>query len=435
MHREGWNSRKNKVILALSLFLLSSAYPIGMAHAEMVETVSVDVSSTDGRMPESVKKRIEASVLSIGRRVLTGKESEIFSYNQYEYNKVLQDIINRVVVGYVVSDLNVSYGRNTAMKLSLEPVGDTIEEVDTDIDYGNLSPLARELVEEDIKDINPMMRNLLIGLPVDSIGWAESVSESAGRNMINEALPEFLVNLSVDSGKHTRVHISLIPRGSIVRNGSLTFGNTTVPRMLMYRAASRTENAMRDLEGLPVAFVERHHDDIEARMKKTLLSDSFVRRYDIDVETMLKTGEDTELIVDALTDHWLIDGEVWLDSGRSGDHNLAVRGILGHYAGKNDIVFGEARFYPGPIDFNIIGGWEHHFGKTWGAGYKYDFTDQDSYLFLSKMINDRWGTRYERNFQKETNEFGISYKLHNYMTLEYVYNSEDGNWLRLIANL
>lgn len=42
---------------------------------------------------------------------------------------------------------------------------------------------------------------------------------------------------------------------------------------------------------------------------------------------------------------------------------------------------------------------------------------------------------YDRNVTEAWNEFGLLYKLHNYMTVEYVYNNKDGNWFRLIANL
>lgn len=424
-----------RISFAASVLFMVSAWPALSVHAAPVETVSVSVSSTDGHMPESVKKRIELSVQSIGNRVLTGKESQTFVYNSYQYNKVLADIINRVVVGYIVSDLNVSYGPQTVVNLTLEPVGETIQDVETDIDYGNLSPLARELVSRDVSGISRSMSDLLVGLPVDSIGWAESVSQSAGRNLVNQALPEFLANLEVDSGKHTRVHISLLPRGSIVRTGTLTFRKTTVPRVFMYRAATRTESAMRDLEGLPVAFVERHYADIDNYMKELLARDSFIQKYDIDVETTLKTGEVTDLWVDALTDHWVIEGEAWLDAGRDSDHNTTVRGFLGHYVGGRDIVFGEARFYPGPIEFDIYGGWQHYFGRSFSVGYKYNFSENASHFLAEKAMGQRWGLRYDRDFDEKTNEIGVYYKLHNYMTVEYVYNSEDGNWLRLIANL
>ena len=95
---------------------------------------------------------------------------------------------------------------------------------------------------------------------------------------------------------------------------------------------------MKGLEGLPVSFVARHSRDISNHMKEILLEDSFIKKYEIDVETNLSAGTDSVLKVDALTDHWIIKTEAWLDTGRDGDKNYAFRGMLGHYMGKHDIL-------------------------------------------------------------------------------------------------
>ena len=113
----------------------------------------------------------------------------------------------------------------------------------------------------------------------------------------------------------------------------------------------------------------------------------------------------------------------------------AVEGMLGHYIGKHDTLFGEARFYPGPMDWNVYGGFTHQFGSFMDLGYKYDFVDSASHIFGTVPIGNKFALRYDRDFRERNNEFGFSYKIHNYITLEYVYNDEDGKWLRLIANL
>lgn len=76
-----------------------------------------------------------------------------------------------------------------------------IREVETEIDYGNLSPEAAALVKKDSAGVPLLMSQLLSGLPVDSVGWAESVSESAGRELLKEILPEFTANFEVTSGR------------------------------------------------------------------------------------------------------------------------------------------------------------------------------------------------------------------------------------------
>lgn len=426
---------KRRMIRAGFLLLVSSFLLAAPAQAAPIEKVDVDLSAVGGDLPPAVEKRVVSSISSIGNRILVGKEENLFVLNSAEYNKVLADIINRVVIGYVVQDLTVDYGRDTAIHVSLQPVGQIIRQVDTEIDYGGLTPEAARYVERDAADVPRLMDNLLVGLPVDSVGWAESVSQSAGRDLLAQILPEFQANFEVESGEHTKVRIYLIPQGKIVRSSRLTFEKTTIPRLLMLRAAEETETALSHLQGLPVDFVTRHRDTIASDMNDILKKDSFIQKYGIATDTTLISGETAELRVNALTDHWIIRTEVWLDAGRDGNKNTAVEGMLGHYLGKHDTVFGEARFYPGPMDWNVYGGFTHQFGSFMNIGYKYDFVDNANHIFSVVPIGDKFALRYDRDFRKKDNEYGFSYKIHNYITLEYVYNDEEGKWLRLIANL
>lgn len=426
---------KKQMMRAGFLLLVSSFLLPFSAEAAPIEKVDVSLSAVGGDLPPAVEKRVVSSISSIGNRVLVGKEESLFSLNSSAYNKVLADIINRVVIGYVVSDLTVSYGRDTALHVTLQPVGQIIRHVDTEIDYGGLTPEAARYVAADMSDVPELMDNLLIGLPVDSVGWAESVSQSAGRDLLSQILPEFQANFEVESGENTKVKIYLIPQGKIVRSSRLTFEKTTIPRLLMLRAAEETETALSALRGLPVDFVTRHSGKISSDMNDILKKDSFIEKYGIATDTSLISGETAELRVNALTDHWVIRTEVWLDAGRDGDKNTAVEGMLGHYIGKHSTVFGEARFYPGPMDWNVYGGFSHQFGSFMDLGYKYDFVDNANHIFGNVPIGNKFSLRYDRDFKKRENEFGFSYKIHNYITLEYVYNDEDGKWLRLIANL
>lgn len=428
--RSSWKRQ----MMRAGFFLLASCLWFTPADAAPIQQVDVHIDAGAGDIPPQVEKRISASISSIGNRVLVGKEESLFRLNSASYDKVLADIINRVVVGYVVSDLQVDYGAHTTMTVTLSPVGAMIRNVETEINYGNLSADAAAIVKRDTAEVPVLMSNLLIGLPVDSVGWAESVSESAGKDLLAKILPEFTANFEVTSGETTKVRIFLIPKGPIVRTGEVTFRKTTIPRLFMLRAITETESAMKRLEGLPVDFVARHQSDLEASMNQILADDSFIRKYEIATDVQLIPGETTELKVDALTDHWIIRTEAWLDAGRDGDKNTAFEGMLGHFVGRNNVIFGEARIYPGPMDWNVYGGWYHHFGGL-DLGYKYDFVEDSNHVFATLPFGEKWAFRYDRDFKEKNNEYGLSYKLFNYMTLEYVYNDEDGKWLRLIANL
>lgn len=427
-------SSLKKRLAGAGIFLLLAAFS-GNVYAAPIEHVDVHLSVAAGDVPPVVEKRIVSSISSIGNRILSGKEENLFRLNSAEYNKVIGDIINRVVIGYVVSDLSVDYGKNTSINVSLQPVGRIIRHVDTEIDYGNLSEDAGRYVQAETAEIPVLMNNLLIGLPVDSVGWAESVSQSAGRDLLKQILPEFQANFEVHSGEDTKVKIYLIPQGKIIRSTRLTLEKSTVPRLLMLRAVEETETALKNLEGLPVGFVSRNQGNFSSELNGILSKDFFVEKYGIETKARLIPGEKTELLVDALTDHWIIRTEAWLDAGRDGNRNTTIEGMLGHFVGGNNVVFGEARFYPGPVDWDVYGGFYHHFRGLMDLGYKYNFIENSNHVFGIVPIGNKFSLRYERDFKGDKNEFGFSYKIHNYMTLEYVYNDEDGKWLRLAANL
>lgn len=418
--------------LFLLVFSFMTATP---SMAQTIDKVQVNIGVTNGEITPMVAKRITASIEAIGQRIFIGKDDTLIQGNKTQYDKVLGDIINRVVVGYVVSDVSTSYGENTFINVTLTPIGEMIQSVDTVIDYGSLTPEARRYVEKDLAPVSSLMSRLLVGLPVDSVGWAESVSQSAGRDFLTQILPEFQANIEVESGVNTKVRIYLIPKGKIVRTGKVSFVQTTVPRLLMLRAVTETESELRRLQGLPVDFVIRHRDSITADLDSILKEDSFIKKYQIETVTNLIPGETTELTISALTDHWLIQTEAWLDTGRDGNKNAAFSGVLGHFVGKDNLIFAEARVYPGPMDWNVYGGFMHRFGNAFYLGYKYDFIDQDNHVLAKIPFNNKLSLRFDKNFQKKENEFGLSYKIHNYMTVEYVYNDEEGKWLRLIANL
>lgn len=86
------------------------------------------------------------------------------------------------------------------------------------------------------------------------------------------------------------------------------------------------------------------------------------------------------------------------------------------------------------MEWNVYGGWQHRFGDVFEIGYKYDFMESTNHVFARVPFGEKLPCGIIMIWEKES-EYGLSYKIHNYITLEYVYNEEEGKWLRLIANL
>lgn len=426
--------RRKAIFLGMAFCATFVVLPNETMAAE-IQDVKVQIESGNHEMPLSVKKRITESITSVGERIFSGKDDRLFLANQKQYDKVLSDIVNRVVIGYMVTDLHVDYGKQTMMHVTLQPVGESIQTVETVVDYGSLSKEATSYVKKDAMHVGHLMESLLVGLPIDSIGWAENVSQSAGKDLLAKVLPEFDTNFDVIPGKHTKVRIYLIPKGSIIRSSEIFFRRMDIPRLIMLKSVWQAEEMLKALEGLPVAFVNRHYDEISSDLEKTLQNNSIIQKYKISVHTELQGADKSILFIDATTQEWMIRTEGWFDINRKENKSYAFHGILGYSWNKNSRIFSELIWYPGPMKWNFFVGMNHSLGNGMYAGGKYDIANRHIHVFGQMKISDRMMIDYDRNITEAWNEFGLLYKLHNYMTVEYVYNNKDGNWFRLIANL
>ena len=426
---------KQKAIFLGMAFCATFVFLPNETMAAEIQDVKVQIESGNHEMPLSVKKRITESITSVGERIFSGKDDRLFLANQKQYDKVLSDIVNRVVIGYMVTDLHVDYGKQTMMHVTLQPVGESIQTVETVVDYGSLSKEAISYVKKDAMHVGHLMESLLVGLPIDSIGWAENVSQSAGKDLLAKVLPEFDTNFEVTPGKHTKVRIYLIPKGAIIRSSEISFRRMDIPRLIMLKSVWQAEEMLKALEGLPVTFVNRHYDEISSDLEKTLQNNSIIQKYKISVHTELQGADKSILFIDATTQEWMIRTEGWFDINRKENKNYAFHGVLGYSWNKNDRIFSEVIWYPGPMKWNFFVGMNHRFGNGMYAGGKYDIVNRHTHVFGQMKISDRMMIDYDRNVTEAWNEFGLLYKLHNYMTVEYVYNNKDGNWFRLIANL
>jgi hypothetical protein len=68
------------------------------------------------------------------------------------------------------------------------------------------------------------------------------------------------------------------------------------------------------------------------------------------------------------------------------------------------------------------------------AGIKYNTSSSQNMLWLSKELSPSWTMRLERNPKNRNNELGLRYKLHDFLSAEYIITKDD-QWLRLVGHL
>ena len=145
---------------------------LSSATAASVEQVTVHVASVEEAIPPLVEKRIAASIQTVGNHVFLNHDSgEIVSRHE-EYERTVNDIINRVLIGYTVESIAIHPGSRTDLDVRIRPWGDTIRKVHFVIDYGALPAMGQALVDKDLEHAGDMAESLLTGLPVDALDWA-----------------------------------------------------------------------------------------------------------------------------------------------------------------------------------------------------------------------------------------------------------------------
>ena len=174
---------------------------VGSAWAAPIAHVSVSVSSVQEKMPPLVQKRIAASIQTVGNHVLLTHDSGEVLANGEEYNRIINDIVNRVLIGYTVESIQIQPGEDTTLAVQIRPWGETIQSVAMHVDYGALPDMGRRLADGDLRNASSIVENLLVGLPVDALDWADGTIKAVMESELESQLPEFYPHIAITPGR------------------------------------------------------------------------------------------------------------------------------------------------------------------------------------------------------------------------------------------
>jgi len=406
----------------------------GIAEAtdDIVETVAVSI--TAGQTPTTrIAKRMSASVKTVGEQMLVGRNISDVINGQAVYEKLITEVFDRVLVGYSVQSVSLTPDTNTTIQVKVVPWGDVVHEVALEMDYGAISPELQGLVKQDMGNIQEKINDVLVGLPIDSLEWAGGVSKLVIRELLADKLPEFRANFDIIPGSRTVVKLSLAPLGATVQDVNVSLRSHTIPNVLLAIARPTVDSAAQSLVGLPVAFVDRHRDYFTAKFTAAAAEQPIAKRYGLTLTPVIKPGVDTEIALNAETDKYKVTLEGYMDMGRSQD-NTSFRLHAGKLMSKQDEAFMEVNFVPSSVAWNVVPGWAHTMSPSTTAGIKYDLSDKQGLVWLHQDLSPNFSLRLERTPAINKNEFAIRYKMHDFLSAEYIMN-KDNSWLRLIGNL
>ena len=397
-----------------------------------VEAIAVQIVAT--QIPsEKVLRRMSESVKTIGEHLLLGRSTIDVAARRDYYERLVRDVFDRVLIGYTVEKVEIDSAQLTKIRLSVVPWGDTVRNVTLRVDYSGIAPEAIALVKHDIGKLDTEIQAALVGLPVDAVDWATGVARELIREILLRQLPEFHFSLDVQAGRDTAVRLSLFPTGTIVREARVSLRSQTIPNLLLVHARPTIEEQVRSMRGLPVAYVERHLAYFTERVRTTALADPVIRQFTLNVSPIVTPGQDTEVMVTVDSDRFRITAEVFLDTGKDRE-NISAKAHLGQKISKRDELFLELKVLPGMMTWEFMPGWGHQFGADTWAGVRYRTNDRQWVGWLEQGLGGRWSLRAERWSGLDRNEIGLRYKLHDFLSAEFIMTN-DRSWLRMVGHL
>ena len=425
------------IAIALLVCLMTTGQACTAAAMESLPDTAVEqvqaLVLTQDPTSSRVVKRMSESVKIIGEHILLGRKVIEIDRNKDVYEKLVRDVFDRVLVGYTIEGVQLESGSTAKIKITLVPWGDTVREVGIQIDYSGIAAEAVALVQGDMGRLTEDIQNALLGLPVDSVDWASGIARDLIRELLRQKLPEFHFSLDVDAGRRTNVRLSLFPVGELVKDATISIRSGTIPNLLLVNARPALETQARSMRGLPVAYLVRHLSYFKGKIDQAALLDPVIKQFDLKVASLIKPGVDTETIVTVEADTWRITAEAYLDVGRNTD-NVSGMAHIGRTIGKHDEMFLELKVVPGPMTWEFMPGWGHQFGSSTMAGVRYRTNDKEWVVWLDQGLGGRWSLRAERWPNLEWTEVRLRYKLHDFLSAEFVMTN-NANWLRLVGHL
>ncbi len=423
-----------RCMLMMLLVLLLTVLPV-QAMPTIVDSVTVRVEDSSGTLPPLIQKRMQASVQSIADQLLTGRRLDSIQTDYPQYEKIIHDVFDKILVGYTVTKVNVMPAATTEVVVQLTPWAEVINAVDVDMDVQGMPPEIQALALKDLEDVTSVFSQILVGLPIDATDWSNGILKKSLNEFMEKHLPEFWADFDIDPGSTTKIKLQIYPKGPVVRNIDLSMRSDTMPNMLLLNSRPKIQKRADIMLGVPIAFVTRHKEYFCQVLKDSLDTTSGFKSLRMQTQIDLNPGPRTSVMSRSDTGKYRFRVEGRLDIGRGGNSSDSTSFSVhaGQYFTSKDELFAQLEFYPQDVQSTWYLGYSHSILKDMELFTKYN-VDKGNFVWgMDRKLDRFWQLRYEYAEETKTGELGLRYKLHDFVSLEYIHNNDD-SWIRLIGN-
>ena len=434
--------RRRLCIAAIVLGLGSISLPVPLATvptaaaAARIDSVQAEVASS-GSLPPLVAARMRDSVAAIAGQLLEGRPVADIAPDGREA-QTIREVFDKVLVGYSVTAVSIDPGPATVVRVNLQPWSDVISSVRVDTSVEGMPPRVEALVRSDLAQVETVFDEALIGLPVAASDWTNGVLKHHLDDYMQQHLPEFRADFELDPDVQAHVKLTVYPRLPVVRTIDLSMRSDTVPNMALLAYREDMQDQVNDLVGVPVAFVKRHQEIFERQFADGLDRKKDFRNFHMQTRVDITPSENLHVMSRSDTTRFRLRLTGWMDMGRNSGHsydsddNLTMRVESGVMLSQQDELFALLDFMPQEPDWDWQLGFQHQLDHWDWLHLRYDMRDKRFIYGFRHMLASHWSLRYEYRRADHLGEFGLLYRPHDFIGIEYVRDREQG-WMRVLG--
>ncbi len=400
--------------------------------------VNVTIRDEAGKTSPLLLRKMEDSMQVVAAQLFNGRDSGFIMADRSGYEHLLSEISDRVITGYQTNQvvLSAEHGRDgTTVNLAfaVAPWAQTVQKVDVDIQFSGVSPFAAAVLEEKIPALREELQKTLQGASLDAADWAGGILRGQVKSCAEKVLPDFkaAVDLTTRDG-NAEVQVIIYPVGELVHSVQYSMVSRSIPNILLMKMKYKYADKAKSLQGLPVSYIEKDYELLADRLQQDLSREPQVRRHHLKPQVEIRPGAETLLNISLESDEYKIWFEGYGDIGRK-DHNLSGRAHIGKFISRRDEIFGEAGVDLKDVRWDFSFGYAYHWGKSTLSYMRRVPADANIYR-LEYDFTPKWRFRYEHFGDKKENEYAVRYRIHEFLSGEYVY-STNKSYFRIVGNL
>ena len=374
-----------------------------------------------------------ASIQVVAEQLLLDRETTQITGAQADYANLLQEVADRVLTGYQVERVSLKVDRTTQVSVYLSPWGKVIENVQVDVRFSDVDDnMARELLQR-MPKLETQIKNTVLGASVDATDWAGGVLRQMIRADVAAALPNFRAAIDLSRQEDRAVvQVVIYPVGKLIQNVHLEIMSDNMPNILFLDTNNVFSKEVNNLRGLPVQYVRDNLESVRQKLLTVLKQQKAVKLYGIVPTLTIIPGADTLVEAQLDSPRYKVWFEGYGDVGRDG-HNISGVAHIGKYMSGADEIFAEASITVNPTEWEFSPGYMRKLGNV-SIGYARRISAKENDYRFEYKFSPRWKIRVEHFSGPDNNEFGLRYRVHEFLSTEYVY-SRNKTYFRIVGNL